>query len=67
MGRGKHLTGQMEGQTEILTHEEVLQILSEMARKGSVTAASLLERVLRKKAEEEMDVDAELGRILRHD
>jgi len=49
MGRGKHLTGQMEGQTEILTHEEVLQILSEMARKGSVTAASLLERVLRKR------------------
>src|SRR5215204_3987761 len=30
MGRGKHLTGQREGQTEILSHEEVLQIRSEM-------------------------------------
>ena len=28
MGRGKHLTGAMDSQTEILTHEEVLQILS---------------------------------------
>jgi hypothetical protein len=64
MGRGKHLTGELEGQTEILTHEEVLQILSEMARKGSVTAASVLERVLRAQAEE-TNVDDELDRILR--
>jgi hypothetical protein len=55
----------MEGQTEMLTHEEVLQILSaEMARKGSVTAASVLERVLRTQ-EEETNVDDELDRILR--
>jgi hypothetical protein len=62
MGRRKHLMGEMEGEREILTHEEVLQILSEQARKGSVTAASVLERVLRKQAEE-TDVDDELERI----
>jgi hypothetical protein len=66
MGRGKRLTGEMEGHTEILTHEEVLQILSEMARKGSVSAASVLERVLRARAEE-TNVDDELDRILRRD
>jgi hypothetical protein len=65
MGRGKHLTGKLEGEREILTHEEVLQILSEMARKGSVTAASVLERVLR--TPEEANVDDELDRILRRD
>ena len=47
MGRSKHLTGKLEGESEILSREEVLQILSEMARKGSVSAAVALERVLR--------------------
>ena len=47
MGRSKHLKGKLEGEKEILTREEVLEILSEMARKGSVTAAVALERVLR--------------------
>jgi hypothetical protein len=47
MGRSKHLKGRLEGEKEILRREEVLEILSEMARKGSVTAAVALERVLR--------------------
>jgi hypothetical protein len=47
MGRSRHLTGKLEGESEILSREEVLQILSEMARKGSVSAAVALERVLR--------------------
>ena len=43
--------------------EEVLQILSEMARKGSVSAAVALERVLRPGDSPE-DWDDELDRIL---
>ena len=43
MGRGKHLNGKIEGGDEILTHEETLQLLSEMAN-GSVTAAVALAR-----------------------
>ncbi len=63
MGRGKHLTGKLEGEREILTHEETLQILSEMARKGSVTAAATLERALRGK-QEANDVDDALDKLL---
>lgn len=37
MGRGKHLNGKIEGGDEILTHEETLQLLSEMAKAGSVS------------------------------
>lgn len=44
MGRGKHLNGKIEGGDEILTHEETLQLLSEMAKNGSVTAAVALAR-----------------------
>ena len=53
----------MEGEKEILTREEVLEILSEMARKGSITAAVALERVLR--SDPAGDFDDELARILR--
>jgi hypothetical protein len=35
MGRGKPLTNKIEGGGEILTHEETLRILPEMARNGS--------------------------------
>ena len=64
MGRSKHLKGRLEGEKEILTREEVLEILSEMARKGSVTAAVALERVLRPGNPPD-DWDDELARILR--
>ena len=63
MGRSKHLKGKLEGEKEILTREEVLEILSEMARKGSVTAAVALERVLRS-GDPPDDWDDELARIL---
>jgi hypothetical protein len=35
---------------KILSHEEVLEILSEQAQNGSVTAAAALERALRARA-----------------
>ena len=63
MGRSKHLTGKLEDEREILSREEVLQILSEMARKGSVSAAVALERVLRP-GDPPDDWDDELARIL---
>jgi hypothetical protein len=47
LGRGKHLNGKIEGGGEILTHEEALELLSEMAKSGSVTAAVAHERALR--------------------
>jgi hypothetical protein len=47
MSKGPQLNGQIEGDQEILTREQVLQILSEHARKGSITAAVHLERALR--------------------
>jgi hypothetical protein len=63
MGRGKHLTGKMEGETEILTHQETLQLLSEQARKGSISAAIALERSLRL-GSPEPDIEDELDAIL---
>jgi hypothetical protein len=47
----------------ILSRQEVLQLLSEKAREGSVTAAIALERVLRL-AWDETGIDAEFERIL---
>jgi hypothetical protein len=47
MSKGKQLTGQITGDAEILTREQVLRLLSEMAEKGSVSAAMALERALR--------------------
>jgi hypothetical protein len=70
MGRGKHLSGKIEGGGEILTHEETLRILSEMARNGSVTAAVALARELRlDPCDEELDLelDDELERLLRRE
>ena len=55
-----------EGQEEILSREEVLQIVSEMARKGSVTAAVALERILRHQPVPD-ELDDEPDRLLRRD
>jgi hypothetical protein len=63
MSRGRSLNGQIEGDQEILTREEVLGILSEQARKGSITAAIVLARELRLdpgEDEDEPDLFAEL-------
>jgi hypothetical protein len=49
---------------EIATHEEVLELLSEQARKGSVTAAAALERALRHRDEYHGDVGDEIDGIL---
>ena len=51
--------------SKIASHEEVLEILSEQARNGSVTAATALERALRNTPDEEQDeVGAAIDRIL---
>jgi hypothetical protein len=66
--RGRQLTGEIEGDQDILTRDECLRILSEMAQKGSVSAASALERALRLEdpdEEEEDDLFAELDRLRR--
>ena len=57
MGRGKHLNGKIQGGGKILTREETLRLLSEMAQSGSVTAAIALERALRLGPSEEDDED----------
>ena len=55
--QGQTANGQIEGDQEILSREQTLQILSEMARAGSVTAAIALERALRLGPNEEDDKD----------
>ena len=64
MSKGPQLNGQIKGDQEILTREQVLQILSEQARKGSITAAVHLERALRlgggAEDDDEDDIWAEL-------
>jgi hypothetical protein len=70
MGRGRHLTNKIEGGGEVLTHEETLKILSEMARNGSVTAAVAMARELRLDPGDEdldLELDDELERLLRRD
>lgn len=49
--------------SEIATHDEVLKILTEQARNGSVTAAAALERALRARAKDD-SLEDELDRIL---
>jgi hypothetical protein len=67
MGRGKHLK-KIEGEGEVLTHEETLRLLSEMARNGSVTAAVAIARELRlDPGEEEDELDDELDRLVSRD
>lgn len=69
MGRGRHLKGKIDGGGEILTHEQTLRLLSEMAKNGSVTATVALARELRLDPGEEGDdeLDDELDRLLRRD
>jgi hypothetical protein len=51
--------------SDIATHDEGLEILTEQARKGSVTAAAALERALRAAAKQEEDeVGNAIDRIL---
>jgi hypothetical protein len=57
----------MAKQSEILTHEYSLVILSQQARGGSVTAAVALERALRPEGPGQDDIDAELDRIFGKD
>lgn len=55
----------MGKKTQILSHEEVLVILSQQAKDGSVTAAAALERALRAVAKQrENEVDDAISRIL---
>jgi hypothetical protein len=49
---------------EILSYEEVLALLSQQARDGSVTAAAALEPALRARGEAQDDVHQVIGRIL---
>ena len=67
LGRGKHLNGKVKGGGEILTREQTLRLLSEMAQGGSVTAAIALERALRLGDEpdddDEDDIWAELDAL----
>ena len=44
MSKGGWQKGKITGEGEILAHEETLQLLSEMAKNGSVTAAVALAR-----------------------
>ena len=63
MSKGKQLNGQITGDQKILSREQTLQILSEMARAGSVTAAIALERALRLDPVEEGDEDDPLAEL----
>jgi hypothetical protein len=48
----------------ILSHAEVLELLSERAREGSISAAIALERALRAAPRSDQGFDDELSRIL---
>jgi hypothetical protein len=50
MTKGKWQKGKITGDQEILTPDQALQILSEQALNGSITAAVALERALRGRA-----------------
>ena len=49
---------------KVLTHEEVLVILSQQAKDGSVTAAAALERALRATLRKEDEVGDAIERLL---
>ena len=48
----------------MLSHDEVLELLSERAREGSISAAIALERALRAAPKSDQGLDDELSRIL---
>lgn len=47
MSKGRQLNGKIDPKGDVGTREEMLQILTEMARNGSVSAATTLVRELR--------------------
>ena len=47
MSKRRQLNGQISGDQDVLACEDVLRILTEMTRKGSISAAIALERALR--------------------
>jgi hypothetical protein len=51
----------------ILSHDEVLELLSERAREGSISAAIALERALRAAPKSDPGWDDELSRIIADD
>jgi hypothetical protein len=53
----------MTDKAKIATYEEVLQLLTEHARGGNVTATAALERVLRARGEA-FEIDDALDRLL---
>jgi hypothetical protein len=59
--------GRSVAENDILTYEEVLGLLSQQAREGSVTAAAALERVLRPGPDDDEDMDDELERLCNGD
>jgi hypothetical protein len=63
MSKRKQLNGRITGDQEVLTREETLRILSEMTRKGSISAAIALERALRLDPGEEDDEDPVLAEL----
>jgi hypothetical protein len=48
-----------------LTHDQILDLLSERASEGSITAAIALERALRHQEQKEASIDDELDKLLR--
>ena len=58
----------MPDNKEILSHDDVLELLSAKARDGGVTAMVSLERALRMTPDDDPDeMDDELDRLLRRD
>jgi len=58
----------MPDNKKILSHDDVLVLLSAKARDGSVTAMVSLERALRMTPDDDQDdLDEELDRLLRRD
>ena len=51
----------------ILTHDQVLELLSARAREGSISAAIALERALRASARSAGDFDDELRQLVADD
>jgi hypothetical protein len=59
--------GEKMADKSILSHEEVLELLSDRAREGSISAAIALERALRATPKSDEDWDDELSRIIADD
>ena len=58
----------MTDKTGVMSHQEVLELLSARAREGSVSAAIALERALRATAtHDEDDFNEELERLMNDD